>query len=274
MTSIADVVLPKYRRRQPEFDAAVVESYLLGHSTRKSTRFLTGFLGELGISHTTVSRILQRLDERAAAWRKRPLDKPFVYLWLDAKYARIHGATKRPYAVLFAYGATQQGERELLGFQIQRSEGTAHWECMLNHLVSRGLDPQRLKLVIRDENSGCDEAILTILGEVPQQACAVHLERNIANMVSRPHRRQFQNQLSEVFKQPSELQARRHLNAVFETWEDLEHEACTALRARVDRSLVFYRIATSARWRAHLKSTNLLERFYYAFAYDYNQRAA
>ena len=152
VTSIADVVLPKYRRRQPEFDAAVVESYLLGHSTRKSKRFLTEFLGELGISHTTVSRILQRLDERAAAWRKRPLEKPFVYLWLDAKYARIQGATKRPYAVLFAYGATEQGERELLGFQIQRSEGTAHWECMLAHLVSRGLPPDERRPL---RHSGC-----------------------------------------------------------------------------------------------------------------------
>ena len=124
----------------------------------------------------------------------------------------------------------------------------------------------------------------------------MHLERNIADMVSRPHRNQFQKQLSEVFKQPSGLHARRHLNALLNTWEELEHEACNALRARVDRSLVFYRVAADARWRAHLKSTNLLERFfrelkrfeksrqfrfadkrscerfYYALAYDYNQR--
>ena len=30
---LADVVLPKYRRSQPEFDAAVGGSFLLGHST-------------------------------------------------------------------------------------------------------------------------------------------------------------------------------------------------------------------------------------------------
>ena len=38
-TSIGDVVLPKYKRTQPEFDAAVLHGYLLGHSTRKSAEF-------------------------------------------------------------------------------------------------------------------------------------------------------------------------------------------------------------------------------------------
>jgi transposase-like protein len=296
VTSVADVVLPKYSRTQPEFDAAVVHSYLLGHSTRKSKRFFTEFLGELGVSHTKVSRILARLDERCTVWRSRPIHKPVVYLWLDGKYARIQGADKRPYAVLFAYGATEHGDRELLGFQIHRSEGTAHWECMLNDLVDRGLDAKNLKLVIRDDNSGCNDAVLSVLGDVPQQACAVHLERNIADMVHKEHRAEFQPMVSEIFKQSSEVQARKRLTEVFERWESVEPKACHALRRRVDASLVFYHIAPDGRWRSHLKSTNMLERFfrelkrfeksrqfrfankrscerfYYAFAYDYNQR--
>ena len=198
VTSIADVVLPKYSRTQPEFDAAVVHSFLLGHSTRKCARFFKEFLGEVGVSHTKVSRILAELDERCHTWRKRKLNKPFVYLWLDGKYAAIQGARKHPYAVLFAYGATESGDRELLGFQIHRSEGTAHWECMLNDLVRRGLDPEQLRLVIRDENSGCDQAILSILGDVPQQACAVHLERNISALVRREHRATFQRDFQAV----------------------------------------------------------------------------
>ena len=134
VTSIADVVLPKYRRSQPEFDAAVVSSFLLGHSTRKSKRFFSEFLGEVGVSATQVSRILSRLDEHARRWHRRRLAKRYTYLWLDGKYARIQGARVHPYAVLFAYGATESGERELLDFQIHHSEGTANWECLLHHL--------------------------------------------------------------------------------------------------------------------------------------------
>jgi len=39
VTSVANVVLPKYSRTQPEFDAAAVHTYLPGHSTRKRNRF-------------------------------------------------------------------------------------------------------------------------------------------------------------------------------------------------------------------------------------------
>ena len=295
VTSIADVVLPKYRRIQPEFEAAVVDSFLLGHSTRKSKQFFSQFLGEVGVSHTQVSRILSRLDERCRRWQRRQHSKEFVYLWLDGKYARIQGACKSPYAALFAYGATETGERELLSFQIHRSEGTANWECLLNHLVEHGIDPNKLKLVIRDENSGCNEAVLSILGNVPQQSCAVHLERNLGKQVSRANRGEFQRDVGEIFKQHSIRAARTQLEQVLNRWEPLEGEACTYLRASVDRSLVFYQVAKGP-WRTHLKSTNILERFfrelkrfeksrqfrfadkrscerfYYALTYEYNKK--
>ena len=295
VTSIADVVLPKYKRSQPEFDAAVMNSFLLGHSTRKSKRFFNEFLGELGVSHTYVSRILSRLDERCAAWRRRKLNKPYAFLWLDAKYAKIYNALQRPHAVLFAYGATAQGSRELLGFQIHSSEAIVHWECMLNDLVQRGLDVQKLELVTSDENSGCRSAVTTVLGDVAQQACAVHLERNMGKLVSKAHRSEFQQAVSQIFKQSSLSEARKQLKTVISSWKVLEPAACVHLQACVHRSLVFYRVACG-RWRTHLKSTNLLERFfrelkrfekarqfrfadarscerfYYAIAYDYNER--
>ena len=85
VTSIADVVLPRYSRSQPEFNAAVVSSFLLGHSTRKCKRFFSEFLGQVGVSHTQVSRILSRLDEHCSSWHRRAHTKPYAYLWLDGK---------------------------------------------------------------------------------------------------------------------------------------------------------------------------------------------
>lgn len=260
--SVADVVIPKYKRRQPEFDAAVIRSFLLGHSTRKSRRFFEGFLRQSGVSATTVSRILRELDERCRAWRCRPLLKPYVYLWLDGKCAKIRNATKRPYSVLWAYGACEDGHRELLGFQIHYSEGTAQWESVLIELMDRGLDPKKLKLVIRDENSGCEQAVLSLFGDVKQQSCAVHLERNLGRMVGRLNKGEFQSEVSEIFKQNSLSAARGILSEVLESWEATEPEGCVYLRANVDKSLVFHSVADSPLWRTHLKSTNMLERFF------------
>jgi len=296
VSSIADVVIPKYKRSQAEFDAAVVSSFLLGHSTRKCKRFFSELFGEMGVSHSQVSRILSRLDERCRAWRNRSLSKPYAYLWLDGKYAAIAGARKRPYSVLWAYGATESGQRELLGFQIHYSEGTAHWESLLLHLLNRGLDPQKLKLVIRDENSGCEQAILSLFGDVEQQSCAVHLQRNVAKLVSKGNRKEFSDEVGEIFKQKSLKEGMATLSELFDEWENVELEACSYLRQNVDKSLVFYTVATNRIFRAHLKSTNMLERFfrelkryeksrqcrfankrscerfYYALAKDYNDR--
>ena len=262
VSSVADVVIPKYKRRQPEFDAAVIRSFLLGHSTRKSKRFFEGFLSKSGVSATTVSRILSELDERCRAWRRRSLEKPYVYLWLDGKCAKIRNATKRPYSVLWAYGACEEGHRELLGFQIHYSEGTAQWESVLIELLERGLDPQKLKLVIRDENSGAEQAVLSLFGDVKQQSCAVHLERNLGNMVGRLNKREFQSEVSEIFKQSCLRDARRLLSKVLNRWEGVEPQGCIYLRANVDKSLVFHSVAESQLWRTHLKSTNILERFF------------
>jgi len=296
LSSVADVILPKYQRRQPECDAAVMASFVLGHSTRKSVRFFAQLFGEAGISRTQVSHILAKVDEGCRAWRNRRLDKPYVYLWLDGKCAAIAGACKRPYSVLWAYAATEDMQRELIGFQVHRSEGAVHWESLLIHLLDRGLDPRRLKLVIRDDNSACEQAVLSLLGAVAQQSCAVHLERNVGRLVSKPHRSEFQKSVSQIFKCPSLLEARSSLEQVLDSWQHEEAQACLYLRANVDKSLRFYEVATSALWRAHLKSTNILERFfrelkrfeksrqfrfadqsacerfYYLFARDYNER--
>jgi transposase-like protein len=273
-----------------------MSSFLLGHSTRKSRRFFTEFLGEMGVSHTTVSKIVSELDARCRRWRNRSLDKPYAYLWLDGKCAAIAGARKRPYSVLWAYGATEEGHRELLGFQIHYSEATAHWESLLLNLLNRGLDPQKLKLVIRDENSGCEQAILSLLGDVAQQSCAVHLQRNVGKRVSKLNRGQLQEQVGEIFKQESLSKGMATVHQILHDWQKVEPQACLYLRTNVDKSLVFYNVATTVGWRAHLKSTNMLERFfrelkryeksrqcrfatpracerfYYAFAKDYNDR--
>jgi len=259
---VSGEVIPLYQRRQVEFDAAVMSSFLHGHSTRKSARFFRDFFGEMGVSRTTVSRIVARLDELCRAWRKRKLEKPYVYLWLDGKYAKIRNATKRPYSVLWAYGGCEDGHRELLGFQIHYSEGTANWEAMLIDLIDRGLDPKKLRLVIRDENSGSEQAVLSLFGDVKQQSCSVHLERNIGKLAGKLNRSEFCTHVSEIFKQNSLQTARTKLSEVLMEWESVEPEACLYLRANVDKSLVFYTVADSALWRTHLKSTNMLERFF------------
>jgi putative transposase len=64
--------------------AVVMEAYVNGVSTRKVDRLVE----QLGISTMTkdrVSALCRALDERVEAFRYRPLEGDYPYLWLDAK---------------------------------------------------------------------------------------------------------------------------------------------------------------------------------------------
>ena len=68
--------------------ACVMEAYVNGVSTRKVDR-LVEQLGIHGMSKDRVSSICLELDERVDAFRNRPLEGEFPYLWLDAKHLKV-----------------------------------------------------------------------------------------------------------------------------------------------------------------------------------------
>ncbi len=59
-----------------------------GVSTRKVDRLVQQF-GLAGMSKSTVSRLCAGLDEQVRAFRERPLEGRYPYLWLDAKVERV-----------------------------------------------------------------------------------------------------------------------------------------------------------------------------------------
>ena len=58
-----------------------------GVSTRKVDRLVEA-LGLAGLSKDQVSRLCRGLDEQVTAFRERPLEATYPYLWLDARSRR------------------------------------------------------------------------------------------------------------------------------------------------------------------------------------------
>jgi len=76
------------RKRSEQALVAVVQgAYVAGVSTRKVDQLVES-LG-LRISKSEVSRICQGLDEQVEAFRNRPLEGRYPYLWLDAKVEKV-----------------------------------------------------------------------------------------------------------------------------------------------------------------------------------------
>src|SRR5207248_1061097 len=75
------------KRSEQALVSVVQEAYVAGVSTRKVDQVVES-LG-LRISKSEVSRICQGLDEQVDAFRQRPLEGCYPYLWLDAKVEKV-----------------------------------------------------------------------------------------------------------------------------------------------------------------------------------------
>jgi putative transposase len=74
------------RRSEQALLAVIQQAYVCGVSTRRVDQLVES-LG-LRISRSEVSRICAQLDEQVEAFRQRPLEGDYPYLWLDAKSGR------------------------------------------------------------------------------------------------------------------------------------------------------------------------------------------
>jgi putative transposase len=81
------------RRSEQALVSVVQEAYVAGVSTRKVDQVVES-LG-LRVSKSEVSRICEGLDEQVDAFRNRPLEGRYPYLWLDAKVEKVRDAAPR-----------------------------------------------------------------------------------------------------------------------------------------------------------------------------------
>jgi putative transposase len=119
--------------------AVVREAYVNGVSTRKVDQ-LVEQLGIAGMTKDRVSAICRGLDERVAAFRERPLEGAYTYLWLDAKYVKVrdHGRVVSK-ALVVACAVQETGIREVIGLDVGEVESGSFWVEFLRGLKRRGL---------------------------------------------------------------------------------------------------------------------------------------
>src|SRR5436305_11925494 len=112
------------RRSEQALVAVVQQAYVCGVSTRRVDQLVES-LG-LRISRSEVSRICEGLDEQVQAFRTRPLEGRYPYLFLDAKVEKVrHGGRVQRKAVVVAHAVTEPGRREIIGLDIGEAETEA-----------------------------------------------------------------------------------------------------------------------------------------------------
>ena len=235
--------------------AVVMEAYVNGVSTRKVDR-LVEQLGISGMSKDRVSALCRGLDERVAAFRERPLEGAYPYLWLDAKYVKVrdHGRVVSK-ALVVAYAVHESGIREVIGLDVGEVESGSFWVEFLRGLKKRGL--AGVRLAITDQHEGLKQAVARVLG-CPWQRCSVHFTRDMVMHCRRDQRGLVAAALREIFQAENGQAAKDRVTSVLERLATVAPKVCELLEAAEEDLTAFYAFPPE-HW-TKLRSTNPLER--------------
>jgi len=163
-------------------DNRILSLYSKGLSYEDIRAHLSELYG-LEVSTGQLSAITDKILPVVEAWRSRPLEKVYAFVWLDAVHFKVRQdgkvVSKAAYNVL---AVDLQSRKELLGIYIGDAESARFWLSVLTDLQSRGVED--LLICSIDNLTGFGDAIETVFPDADVQLCLVHQVRNSLRYVA------------------------------------------------------------------------------------------
>ena len=125
-----------------------------------------------------IARLRTEWEADYTRWQRRDLfARRYVYVWADGVYLQ---ARMEPQAecVLVLIGATPEGKKELVGFQVGMRESAQSWRELLVDLKARGLAIAP-ELATGDGALGFWKALEEVSPTTRHQRCTVHKIANV-----------------------------------------------------------------------------------------------
>jgi len=117
-------------------------------------------------------------------WQGRDLSaRRYVYLWADGVYLQAR-MEEHAECMLVMIGATPEGGKELVGFQVGVRESTQSWRELLVEVKRRGLTIAP-EIAVGDGALGFWKALDEIYPRTRHQRCWLHKTANVLNKVPR-----------------------------------------------------------------------------------------
>jgi transposase-like protein len=250
-------IIERYRRRESSVEEAMVQMYLAGVSVRRVEDITEALWGQR-VSPSTVSELNQKIYATIEAWRQRPIEGEYAYVYLDGIWLkRSWGGEVRNIAILVAIGVRSDGYREILGVAEGMKEDLESWRNFLRYLKGRGL--RGVKLLISDKCLGLLEALGEFYPEAQWQRCMVHWYRNVFSVVPRGRRKEVAAMLKAIHGQEDRPAAREKAEAVATKLEAMKlGQAAAVVRSGIDETLS-YMAFPREHW-TRIRTNNMLER--------------
>lgn len=251
-------ILPKWARRSRSLDALLPVLYLRGISTGDFQEALTALLGADAPNLTpgVISRLTAGWQEDYDRWRRRDLSaRRYVYIWADGIYLQ---ARMEPQAecMLVLLGATPEGKKELLGFQVGVRESAQSWRELLVDIKARGLAAPP-ELAVGDGALGFWKAMDEVFPGTRHQRCWVHKVANVLNKVPKSMQPGVKADLREIWQAETRAAADGAMTTFTEKYGAKYEKAVTCLTKDREALLAFYDFPAD-HWD-HLRTGNPIE---------------
>ena len=256
-------LLPRYQRRMPEVNEAIVATYLAGGNTRRIRGALQPLLKAAPLSKSAVSRVIATLKDGLEAWRTRSLaDLDVIYVYLDGFALRVRSAGKVvSVQVLGVVGVLPDGHKHLLALELCAGESFAAWKGCLDDLVARGLRAPVLAII--DGNAGLRRAVGLVWSRAAVQRCCVHKLRNLERKAPKHALEEIRDDFHRIVYAASGEAAHTAFAAFERTWGKRCPGVVASLREGGDELLTFFRFP-KVQWKT-LRTTNTIERLHEEF---------
>jgi putative transposase len=251
-------LLPRWARRTRSLDALLPILYLRGVSMGDFGEALAALLGKdaPNLSPSVIARLRGEWEADYARWQRRDLSaRHYVYVWADGIYLQ---ARMEPQAecVLVLIGATPEGKKELVGFQVGQRESAQSWRELLVDLKARGLaiTPE---LATGDGALGFWKALEEVSPTTRHQRCTVHKTVNVLDKLPQSVQPAAKQDLREIWQAPDRATAEAAVATFAEKYAAKYEKAVACLIKDRDALLTFYDFPAE-HWD-HLRTSNPIE---------------
>jgi transposase-like protein len=254
----SSAILPKWARRSVSLDALLPTLYLRGISTGDFQEALSALLGRQApnLSPPVIARLKADWKADLARWQGRDLSaRRYVYIWADGIHIQAR-MEENAQCILVIIGATPEGKKELIGFQIGYRESTQSWRELLVDLQARGL-AMAPKLATGDGALGFWKALDEVFPGTRHQRCWVHKIANVLNKLPKSLQKNAKADLMEIWNAPDRATAETTLDVFAQKYQAKYAPAVTCLTKDRDAMLAFFDFPAE-HWQ-HLRTTNPIE---------------
>lgn len=237
----------------------IIGLYALGNSTRQISDWMEENLGNR-VSAETISSITDRVLPELKAWRSRPLESVYAIVWMDAIHYKVFDESGRAVsrAIYNVLGIDKEGNKDVLGMYISKSEGANFWLSVLTDLQNRGL--KDILIACIDNLNGFADAIESVFAETTVQLCIVHQIRNSCKYIGSKHQKEFLRDLKKVYQAVNKETAESKLDDLELKWGEQYPIVIKSWRDNWERLTAYF--AYTEAIRRIIYTTNTVEGYH------------